>query len=131
MYYAEDSKRAIIKSFTDLNAWKEGHKLVLVIYKMTKLFPSNENFSLTSQIQRAAVSVTSNIAEGFSRNSNKEKVQFYYIALGSLAELQNQLLISKDLEYIDQKRFSDTASQTVIVSKLINGLIKSVKMRNT
>lgn len=123
----QNKKHQVIKSFTDLNAWKEGHKLVLMMYKMTKSFPSKERFDLTSQIQRAAVSITSNIAEGFSRNSSREKVQFYYTALGSLTEVQNQLLIAKDLEYINQSLFKEVASQTVIVSKLINGLIKSLK----
>ena len=120
-----DSKK--IKSFTDLETWKEGHKLVLIIYKITKSFPDEERFSLTNQLQRAMVSVTSNIAEGFSRNGKKEKVQFYYMALGSLTEVQNQLLIAKDLSYIYEKEFYRIAEQTVLVSKLLNGLIKSAK----
>ena len=70
-----------IRSFTDLEAWKEGHKLVLLFYNITKKFPSSEKFGLANQIRRAAVSITSNIAEGFSRNGTREKVQFYYIAL--------------------------------------------------
>lgn len=119
-----------IRSFTDLNTWKEGHLLVLAIYKMAKLFPSDEKFGLINQIQRASVSITSNIAEGFSRNSNKEKVQFYYTALGSLTEVQNQLLISKDLAYIDSSLFKEISQKTVIVSKLLNGLIKSVKKKH-
>ena len=119
-----------IRSFTDLNTWKEGHLLALTIYKMTKLFPSNENFGLTNQIQRAAVSITSNIAEGFYRHSNKEKIQFYYISLGSLTEVQNQLLISRDLGYIDPSLFNEIAAKTVIISKLLNGLIKSVKKKH-
>lgn len=123
----QDKTYQTIKSFTDLNTWKEGHKLVLTIYKITQLFPSYEKFGLSNQVQRATVSITSNIAEGFSRNSNKEKVQFYYTALGSLTEVQNQLLIARDLGYINQKIFSDIALQTVIVSKLTNGLIKSLK----
>lgn len=119
-----------IRSFTDLNTWKEGHLLVLAIYKMTKLFPSDEKFGLINQIQRASVSITSNIAEGFSRNSNKEKIQFYYTALGSLTEVQNQLLISRDLEYIDSSLFKEISQKTVTVSKLLNGLIKSVKKKH-
>lgn len=135
MYYElcimQDDKKNSIKSFTGLNAWKEGHKLVLVVYKTSALFPLNENFGLINQIQRAAVSITSNIAEGFSRNSSKEKLQFYYTSLGSLTELQNQLLIAKDLKYISKEIFQEIASQTVVVSKLVNGLIKSLKTRNT
>ena len=116
-----------IKSFTDLNAWKEGHKLVLMIYNITKTFPKEEIFGLTSQIRRCAVSITSNIAEGFSRQSYKEKLQFYSIALGSTTELQNQLLIVKDINYITKEQFQDIAEQSVKVHKIINGLIKSSK----
>jgi len=120
-----------IKSFTDLNVWREGHKLVLEIYKVTKGFPSSEQFGLTNQIQRAAVSITSNIAEGFSRKSKKEKTQFFYTSLGSLTEVQNQLLVAKDLNYLNAERFKKVASQTIIVSKLLNGIIKSSKLLNS
>jgi len=116
-----------ITSFTDLNAWKEGHKLVLNIYKQSKGFPKEELFSLTNQIQRSSVSITSNIAECFSRRSNKEKLQFYYISLGSLTEVQNQLLVARDIGYIRKKDFKNIAEQTIIVSKLCNGLIKKIK----
>lgn len=115
-----------INSFTDLNAWKEGNKLVILIYTITKDFPKEEIFVLVSQIRRAAISITSNIAEGFSRRSLKEKIQFYYLSLGSLTELQNQLYISRELGYIKVDVFKEIASQTVVVSKLINGLIKSL-----
>ena len=84
-----------IKSFTDLNAWKESHKLVLMVYGVTKTFPREEIFALVSQMRRCAVSITSNIAEGFSRQSYKEKVQFYSISQGSVTELQSQLLIAR------------------------------------
>ena len=113
-----------IKSFTDLNAWKEGHKLVLSIYKVSDDFPSKEMFGLISQMRRAAISITSNIAEGFSRNTSKDKCQFYLIAQGSLTELQNQLLISRDIGYLNNESFHEIANQTVIVNKLINGLKK-------
>ena len=116
-----------IKSFTDLDAWKEGHKIVLEIYKITKQFPKEELFGLTNQIRRAAVSITSNIAEGFSRNSYKEKLQFYSISLGSLTEIQNQLLVAKDIGYITKEEFDVIAGQTVTVNKITNGLIKKTK----
>jgi four helix bundle protein len=76
---------------------------------------------------RCAISVTSNIAEGFSRKSSKEKIQFYRISLGSLTELQNQLLIAKDINYLPKEEFNKLAEQTIEVSKLINGLIRSLK----
>lgn len=116
-----------IKSFTELNAWKEGHALVLMIYRITKKFPKEEIFGLTAQIKRAAVSFTSNIAEGFSRNSYREKSQFYSIALGSLTEIQNQLLVARDVGYLSQKEFIIIAEQTVEISKITNGLIKKTK----
>ena|SRR3989338_10837348 len=115
-----------IKSFTDLIAWKEGHKLVLEIYKITKEFPLDERYGLVDQIRRAGVSISSNIAEGFSRKSINEKKQFYHISIGSLSEIQNQILIARDLGYISNILFQDIANQTVLVSKLLNSLIKNI-----
>ena len=111
-----------IKNFTDLNAYKEAHKLVLIIYKFTAKFPKEERYGLINQMRRATVSITSNIAEGFSRNTIKDKCQFYTLAQGSLTELQSQLLISRDLSYLTKEDFNQIANQTVIVNKLINGL---------
>ena len=116
-----------IKSFTDLNAWKEGHALVIMVYRRTKLFPKEELYCLVAQMRRCAISVTSNIAEGFSRQTRKEKRQFYYTALGSLTELQNQLLLARDINYLPKKDFDLLAEQSIKVNKLINGLIKSAK----
>lgn len=116
-----------ITSFTDLTAWREGHKLVLLVYQYTKSFPRDELFGLTSQMRRCAVSITSNIAEGFSRNSWKEKLQFYSTALGSITELQNQLLVSRDVGYLTKENFRKIAEQSIIASKLVNGLIKKSK----
>ena len=116
-----------IRRFRDLYAWQEGHGLVLLIYIITKEFPKEELFCLVSQMRRCAVSITSNIAEGFSRRSYKEKVQFYSIALGSVTELQNQLLIAKDVGFILEEQFKETAEKTVKVHKIINGLIKKSK----
>ncbi|SRR5260221_4124302 len=116
-----------IQSFKDLFAWQEGHKLVLLVYSITETFPKTEVFGLTNQLRRAAVSITSNLAEGFSRNSYKEKVQFYSIALGSLTEVENQLLIAKDITYILLAEFATLETQIVVVSKIINGLIKKSK----
>lgn len=113
-----------IKSFTDLDAWKEAHDLVLTVYTLTKRFPHEGQFGLVNQLRRAVVSVTSNIAEGFSRYSYKEKSQFYSMALGSLTEIQNQLLISRDIGYLSQQVFTETAEKTVKVNKIINGLAK-------
>ena len=116
-----------IKTFTDLMAWREGHELVLMIYKITDSFPKEEIYALISQMRRSTVSITSNIAEGFSRQSRKEKIQFYYMALGSTIELQNQLLVAKNFQYLTKEKFNQIASQTINVHKLTNGLIRSLK----
>ncbi|MEI6296752.1 MAG: four helix bundle protein [bacterium] len=116
-----------IKSFTDLNTWKEGHSLALSVYEITKSFPKEEIFSLTNQMRRCAVSITSNIAEGFSRRSKKEKIQFYSISLGSITELQNQLIISKDIKYLMQEKFTTMFDQATKTQRMIYGLIKSAK----
>lgn len=113
-----------IKSFTDLNTWKEGHKLSMGIYSITERFPKSEQFSLTDQMRRAAVSITSNIAEGFSRSTHKEKNHFYSIARGSLTEIQNQLILSRDLRYIPDSEFQKLWEQTIIVHKLLGGLMR-------
>lgn len=117
-----EEEKKTIKSFTDLYAWQEAHKLVLIIYKITKNFPKEEIFGLTSQMRRAAISITSNIAEGFSRNTIKDKYQFYSVAEGSLTELQNQLIAARDLSYLQNNSFQEYGKQTVVVHKLINGL---------
>ena len=92
-----------IRTFRDLYAWQEAHKFVLVVYNLSKRFPKEELFALTSQLRRAVVSITSNLAEGFSRTSYKEKANFYSIALGSLTESQNQLIVALDINYIEKK----------------------------
>ena len=117
-----------IKSFTDLDAWQEGHRLVLLVYEISKSFPKEEIFGLVSQMRRCVVSITSNIAEGFSRQSYKEKAQFYSISQGSVTELQNQLLIAKDVGFIKQEEFNKIAEQSVRVHKIMNGLIKKSKI---
>jgi len=125
MNNGDEKENKKIIYFTDLNAWKYGHNLVLEIYKITKSFPKEEIFGITNQMRRCAVSITSNIAEGFSRRSYKDKVQFYSIAQGSLTELQNQLIISRDINYIDLDKYNDLINKSTTVHKLITGLIKS------
>lgn len=120
-----------IQSFTDLEAWRKGHKLVLEIYRETKQFPKEELFGLISQMRRSAVSVTSNIAEGFGRKSSGEKIQFYMMAQGSLTELQNQLLIARDVGYLKTVSFDHLAGESTEVQKIINGLIKHLRQNYT
>lgn len=119
-----------IISFVDLFAWQKGHSLVRHIYNITKTFPKEEIFCLTSQMRRAAISITSNIAEGFCRNTMKEKVNFYSISLGSLTEIQNQLLIAKDIGYISQENFIPIYELSIETNKILNGLIKKIKSQS-
>lgn len=116
-----------IKNFTDLNTWQKAHKLVLRLYAITKKFPKTETFALTDQILRAGVSITSNIAEGFGWQGNREKIQFYYLAQSSLAEVQNQLIIARDVKYLPVEEFGIVWNKTIIVHKMLTGLIKSLK----
>jgi four helix bundle protein len=116
-----------IHSFTDLKAWQENHQLVLRIYKITKLFPRSETYSLVDQMRRAAVSITSNIAEGYGRQSYKEKVQFFYVAHGSLIELKNQIIIAKDVGFLKESDFILLSDQANIGHQLLQGLITKSK----
>ena len=86
--------------FTEMPVWQSAHKLVLLVYRVTDGFPREEQYALTSQIRRAAVSVSSNIAEGFGRQHSRDKAQFYYNSRGSLYEVENQSLIARDLGYL-------------------------------
>ncbi len=116
-----------IRAFTDLVTWQEGHALVLSIYRETSRFSRDELFGLTSQMRRSAVSITSNIAEGFGRRSMKEKLQFYFVARGSLIELYNQLIIAKDVGYLATNTFDQLEAMFNKVHKLLNGLITKTK----
>jgi len=119
-------KNKIVK-FTDLNAWKASHVLVVEIYKITLSFPKSEIFGLSNQVRRAIVSTTSNIAEGFGRRGYKEKIQFYYMAQGSLTEVENQILVACDVCYIDEKCFNLLNDHLGDAQRLLQGLIKKTK----
>jgi len=111
--------------YAKLDVWKKSMLLVTEVYILVKLLPKEETYALSDQIRRSAVSVPSNIAEGSSRNSKKEFVQFLYIALGSLCELETQLLIAKNIGYIED--INNMQSKTIQIKKMINALITSIK----
>ena len=113
-----------MKTHKDLDVWKQSIDLVTTIYIKTRNFPSEEKFGLTNQIRRAAVSIPSNIAEGAARNSNKEFIQFLYIALGSASELNTQFIIAFNLEFISKEECDILTNMNESVSKLLMGLIK-------
>lgn len=116
-----------IKSFTDLKVWQEGHQLVVLVYRVTREFPKEETYSLVDQMRRSSCSVTSNIAEGFGRQGYKEKINFYYIAQGSLIELKNQILIAKDVGYLADDKVEQLVEQANNTHALLQGLIKKTK----
>ncbi len=120
-----------IKSFTDLDAWREAHALAVMIYKATKHFPKEETFALTSQIRRAATSVSANIAEGFSRKTSADREHFYTMSLGSLTELQSHLMISRDVGYMILDDFKLVSTQSIKVHKILTGLIRATKQRSS
>ncbi len=123
--YDENAKA--VKSFTDLRAWREAHKFAVSIYKATKTFPSEEIFGLTTQLRRAAVSIGSNVAEGFGRDTWQEKLRFYFIARGSLTEVQSQLLVARDVGYLKSDTFDSLANQAIGCHKTLSGLIKKTQ----
>jgi four helix bundle protein len=125
----QESGSGKIKSYRDLDAWKKAMDLVVECYQNTKKFPKSEIFGLSSQLERAAVSVAANIAEGRSRGHTKEFLQHLSIAYGSLAELETHLQIAERLHYITTDELSELLNKTTLIGKLINGLRKSLESR--
>ncbi len=122
------SRNKPIKSFTDLLAWQAGYDLSLATYKVTSSFPASENFGLISQMRRAAVSATSNLAEGFGRSTPKDKEHFYQMASGSLYELKSQAMIARGLNYIPDPEYKTLIERADKAHKLLNGLIRSHRL---
>lgn len=115
-----------IQSFEDLTAWQETQSLAVLVYKTVKDFPKEEVFGLTSQLKRAASSISANIAEGFGRRTSKDKIHFYTIAYGSLLETKNFIYLSKKLNYISHSQQELLLKQCVSCQKLLNAFIRSV-----
>lgn len=116
-----------IRSYKDLRTWQSAQELCLLVYKFTMAFPGHEQFGLTSQIRRSAVSVPSNIAEGFGRQTAKEKHQFYHHSLGSLFELETQADIASRLSYIQNSDVEILEKKTADCRGLLLALIKANK----
>ncbi|MDD3656626.1 MAG: four helix bundle protein [Atribacterota bacterium] len=115
-----------MRSYKDLNIWKRSIELVNDIYKLSCSFTKEELYILTSQIRRTAISIPSNIAEGFARFHNKEYRQFLYISLGSCAELETQIIIANNLKYLEDDELSDIINRLEIIGKMISNLIKKI-----
>ena len=114
-------------NYTELDVWKYSRELVKLVYLLTKSFPKEEMYGLTNQIRRCVVSVPSNIAEGIGRQSNKETIHFLYIAKGSLQEVETQLYLSFDLEYISEEALKSILKKVISSKKLLNGFINYYK----
>jgi len=121
------NNRNMVLSFRDMDVWNNAMDLVDKVYSLTKLFPKDELFSLTSQIRRSAISVPSNIAEGFNRKNTKEYVQFCYISLGSLAELETQIEIAYRQKYIQAT--DDVFKLITITKKQLFALINKLEIK--
>jgi four helix bundle protein len=117
------------RSYRDLVAWQKGMRFVAQIYEVTQRFPPEERYGLTNQLRRACVSVPSNIAEGQARFSQKEFHHFLSQARGSLVEIETQLLIAKELKYLQPARAEGLLAAADELGKILNGLIASIKNR--
>ena len=117
-----------MKTHRDLLVWQKGINLVKVIYQLTDSFPQTEQFGLISQMRRSAVSIPSNIAEGCGRNSDKELIQFLYIALGSASELETQIIISIELNFLEKQNAEIALDSISELIRMISSLIKSLKL---
>ena len=119
----------MLRNYKDLKVWQKAYTLCLQIYEMTKKYPSEERFGLSSQLRRAGVSVPSNIAEGYGRKSTRQYVQFLYVSYGSICERQTQLLLSKDLCYLKEVMFLEISSKLSEVERMLMALIKSLEKK--
>jgi len=116
-----------VRSFQELDAWKLGRVLAKEIYKETSTGNFSKDFGLKDQVRRAAVSVVSNIAEGFERNGDKQFIQFLYMAKGSIGELRTQLCIASDLGYLTEETFEKLWNMATRIGEIISGLIRYLK----
>jgi four helix bundle protein len=115
-----------VKDYKDLRVWQKGIEIVDKIYSMTNSFPKDELYGLVSQMRKAAVSIPSNIAEGFARQHNKEYKQFLYISLGSCAELDTQLIIAHRRDYITKKKLEELVEDINHESRMLVSLINKL-----
>jgi len=116
-----------MKDFRSLKVWEKAHTLILSIYKSTQEFPKQELYALTNQIQRAAVSIPANIAEGCGKDSDAELKRFFLIAMGSSSELEYLLLLAHDLGYLQENIYRSMQNELVEIRKMLNAFIQKLK----
>lgn len=119
--------RVVLKDFRKLKVWEKSHQLALSVYQATASFPDHERYGLTSQLRRAVVSIPTNIAEGYGRGGDAEFARFLQIASGSAAELQYQILLANELNFLDAENFERLNNDVVEVKKMLNALIQKLK----
>ncbi len=119
----------MLRTFKDLKVWQKAYGLCGRIYTLTKRFPPDERFGLTSQLRRAAVSIPSNIAEGYNRNTTKEYVRFLFIALGSLGEIETQMMLSRDLHMCEGRQCDEMLELVSEINRMLRALIRSLKRK--
>jgi len=119
----------VIQDYRDLKVWQAAMQLTTAVYALTPSFPKFEMFGLSSQMQRAAVSVPSNIAEGHARDSTKEFLRFISIAMGSLAEIETQIILAHQLNYIEESKLAELLEKTGTVGRMLRGLQHSLKAK--
>ena len=117
-------------SFENIIAWQKAHAFVMLVYRVTKHFPKDEIFGLTSQFRRAAVSIEANIAEGYKKLSKADKLRFFNISQGSLEECRDYILLSRDLGYISQIEFEELHTGLETTSKFLNSYCKAIVNNN-
>ena len=127
--YQESNVMDHDKGFRKLKVWNEAHKLTLLVYRITDKFPRQELFGLTPQIRRAVVSIAANIVEGHVKHSKKEFLHHLDFANGSLVEVEYYLELARDLRYINDTEYEAIENQRIIVGNLLNGFIKSIKLK--
>jgi len=115
-----------MKTYKDLIVWQKAYCLAVGIYKTTKTFPANEIYGLTSQLRRASVSIASNLAEGSKRGTKKDFAQFIRIAQGSTAEIETQLMIAKEIDYLNEKDFNLLMDELNQISRMLTGLLMKI-----
>ncbi len=120
----------MLKNYKDLKVWQKSYELCLKIYRITAKFPNEEKYGLTSQIRRSAVSIPSNIAEGYGRKTTADYIRMLYISYGSVCELETQILLAGDLGFIEKGELSTAIKGIAEIERMLKALIKSLENKH-
>ncbi len=120
----------MLKNYKELKVWQKSYDLCLMIYRITAQFPKEERYGLTSQIRRSVVSIASNIAEGYGRKTTLDYIRMLYISYGSVCELETQILLAGDLDFIEKGELSTTKKDIAEIERMLKALIKSLENKS-